>query len=276
MRVSRPLSSRKTNCRGSAPRASRRATRHARQRRQAGPARRRAASFLRGRPSRRSVRLSVLGSKRRPPARSASLSAYCARVASFCSATRSHRTAGSVPPSMAWPPPPRRGARWPVRASLSQAFTVPTDTANRSANRRWLPSRRCRLQEGQPGTLAYRAHRRPYNNRLCEKRRQKALALIGGRHSDFGPTLAAEKLAECCRWTNLQPAPPVLARTHSSIVQGPHASFPSLALSGVPQPSQEEVVGQFEAAADIAIECGLHDPTVSPSRPPGHSCPFFL
>jgi hypothetical protein len=51
-----------------------------------------------------------------------------------------------------------------------------------------------RLQEGQPGTLAHRAHRRPYNNRLCEKRRQKALALIGGRHSDFGPTLAAEKV----------------------------------------------------------------------------------
>ena len=102
-----------------------------------------------------------------------------------------------------------------------------------------------RLREGGPGTLAHRARGRPSNNRLSGEQRQKALALIGERYSDFGPTLAAEKLAECCRWTNLQPAPPARAGTHSGIVQGRHTAFPFLAINGVPKASPKRVVGQL-------------------------------
>jgi hypothetical protein len=52
-----------------------------------------------------------------------------------------------------------------------------------------------RLQEGGPGALAHRARGCPSNNRLADDVRQRALALIGERYADFGPTLAAEMLA---------------------------------------------------------------------------------
>ena len=52
-----------------------------------------------------------------------------------------------------------------------------------------------RLREGGPGALVHRARGRPSNNRLAGDLRQRAMALIGERYSDFGPTLAAEMLA---------------------------------------------------------------------------------
>jgi molybdenum-dependent DNA-binding transcriptional regulator ModE len=52
-----------------------------------------------------------------------------------------------------------------------------------------------RLREGGPGALVHRARGRPSNNRLAGDLRQRAMALISERYSDFGPTLAAEMLA---------------------------------------------------------------------------------
>lgn len=52
--------------------------------------------------------------------------------------------------------------------------------------------------EGPPG-LAHRNRGRPSHNRLPERTRQRALKLVQERYSDFGPTLACEKLAEIHR-----------------------------------------------------------------------------
>src|SRR3954449_10029288 len=49
--------------------------------------------------------------------------------------------------------------------------------------------------EGAPG-LASRRRGRPSNRRLPEAVREAALAAVRERYADFGPTLAAEKLAE--------------------------------------------------------------------------------
>src|SRR5215218_9564157 len=49
--------------------------------------------------------------------------------------------------------------------------------------------------EGAPG-LASRRRGRPSNRRLPDAVREAALAVVRERYPDFGPTLAAEKLAE--------------------------------------------------------------------------------
>ena len=51
-------------------------------------------------------------------------------------------------------------------------------------------------QEGDQG-LAHRGRGMPSNRRLAAKVKAKALRLYAQRYGDFGPTLAAEKLAEC-------------------------------------------------------------------------------
>lgn len=49
--------------------------------------------------------------------------------------------------------------------------------------------------EGDPG-LVHRGRGKPSNRRMPEKRKAKALQLYEQQYGDFGPTLAAEKLAE--------------------------------------------------------------------------------
>jgi hypothetical protein len=51
-------------------------------------------------------------------------------------------------------------------------------------------------QEGDQG-LAHRGRGKPSNRRLPDTVKAKALTLYALRYGDFGPTLAAEKLAEC-------------------------------------------------------------------------------
>ncbi len=50
----------------------------------------------------------------------------------------------------------------------------------------------------QHGAVAIRhkARGRPSNNRICDGVRDYAVAIVRERYADFGPTLAAEKLAE--------------------------------------------------------------------------------
>jgi hypothetical protein len=50
-------------------------------------------------------------------------------------------------------------------------------------------------QEGDQG-LVHRGRGKPSNRRIAKKRKAKALKLYEQRYGDFGPTLAAEKLAE--------------------------------------------------------------------------------
>jgi helix-turn-helix protein len=50
-------------------------------------------------------------------------------------------------------------------------------------------------QDGDPG-LVHRGRGKPSNRRIPEKRKAMALQLYEQRYGDFGPTLAAEKLAE--------------------------------------------------------------------------------
>lgn len=50
-------------------------------------------------------------------------------------------------------------------------------------------------QEGDRG-LVHRGRGKPSNRRISEKRKVQALQLYARRYGDFGPTLAAEKLAE--------------------------------------------------------------------------------
>lgn len=44
--------------------------------------------------------------------------------------------------------------------------------------------------------IRHKARGRPSNNRICDGVRDYALAIVCERYADFGPTLAAEKLAE--------------------------------------------------------------------------------
>jgi transposase len=53
-----------------------------------------------------------------------------------------------------------------------------------------------RYREQGASGLAHKARGRPSNNRLRDEVRGRALALVRGRYADFGPTLAAETLAE--------------------------------------------------------------------------------
>ena len=52
-----------------------------------------------------------------------------------------------------------------------------------------------RFREGGPAAIADRRRGRPSNNRLPEVLREQAVALVREHYADFGPTLAAEKLA---------------------------------------------------------------------------------
>jgi len=52
------------------------------------------------------------------------------------------------------------------------------------------------LKHGGSASLVSRRRGRPSNNRLPEAYRDLALSLVRERYADFGPTLAAEKLAE--------------------------------------------------------------------------------
>jgi len=53
-----------------------------------------------------------------------------------------------------------------------------------------------RLRDGGAASLVSKRRGRPSNRRLPDAVRQLALTLVRENHSDFGPTLAAEKLAE--------------------------------------------------------------------------------
>ena len=52
------------------------------------------------------------------------------------------------------------------------------------------------LKHGGAASLVSKRRGRPSNNRLPEAYRDLALSLVRERYADFGPTLAAEKLAE--------------------------------------------------------------------------------
>jgi hypothetical protein len=52
------------------------------------------------------------------------------------------------------------------------------------------------LKHGGASSLVSKRRGRPSNNRLPEAYRDLALSLVRERYADFGPTLAAEKLAE--------------------------------------------------------------------------------
>jgi transposase len=49
---------------------------------------------------------------------------------------------------------------------------------------------------GGAGALVHKGRGRPSNHRMAAAVREQALALVRERYADFGPTLAAEKLAE--------------------------------------------------------------------------------
>jgi transposase len=85
------------------------------------------------------------------------------------------------------------------------------DILARLENRRLTPSAACallqvsqrqvyrlmrRFRDGGPAGIADRRRGRPSNNRLPDVLRDHAVALVRERYGDFGPTLAAEKLAE--------------------------------------------------------------------------------
>lgn len=53
-----------------------------------------------------------------------------------------------------------------------------------------------RFRQDGAASLAHRSRGRPSNNRLAEDIRETALSLVRAHYADFGPTLAAEKLAE--------------------------------------------------------------------------------
>jgi hypothetical protein len=57
--------------------------------------------------------------------------------------------------------------------------------------------RLCRkLRIEGPGGLVSKKRGRPSNRKLADDLRRRALDLVASRYSDFGPTLAAEKLLE--------------------------------------------------------------------------------
>ncbi|SDA97658.1 Winged helix-turn helix [Sinorhizobium sp. NFACC03] len=53
-----------------------------------------------------------------------------------------------------------------------------------------------RIGAGGAASLRHQAIGRPSNNRICDGVRDYAMAIVRERYADFGPTLAAEKLAE--------------------------------------------------------------------------------
>src|SRR5262249_30422273 len=53
-----------------------------------------------------------------------------------------------------------------------------------------------RLGTGGAASIRHRAIGRPSNNRISDGVRDYAVTLVSERYADFGPTLAAEKLAE--------------------------------------------------------------------------------
>jgi len=53
-----------------------------------------------------------------------------------------------------------------------------------------------RFQDGGPAGIADRRRGKPSNNRLPDVLRDQAIALVREHYADFGPTLAAEKLAD--------------------------------------------------------------------------------
>src|SRR5450631_2653352 len=54
-----------------------------------------------------------------------------------------------------------------------------------------------RYRDGGASAVANQRRGRPSNNRLPDVVRDHAIALVRERYADFGPTFAAEKLAEC-------------------------------------------------------------------------------
>lgn len=53
-----------------------------------------------------------------------------------------------------------------------------------------------RIKTDGAASIRHKAIGRPSNNRICDGVRDYAVTLVGERYADFGPTLAAEKLAE--------------------------------------------------------------------------------
>lgn len=53
-----------------------------------------------------------------------------------------------------------------------------------------------RISAGGAASIRHQAIGRPSNNRICDGVRDYAMAIVRERYADFGPTLAAEKLAE--------------------------------------------------------------------------------
>ncbi|TCA30673.1 helix-turn-helix domain-containing protein, partial [Rhizobium leguminosarum bv. viciae] len=53
-----------------------------------------------------------------------------------------------------------------------------------------------RINTGGAASIRHKAIGRPSNNRISDGVRDYAVTLVGERYADFGPTLAAEKLAE--------------------------------------------------------------------------------
>ncbi|MET4689871.1 hypothetical protein ABIA13_004379 [Sinorhizobium fredii] len=53
-----------------------------------------------------------------------------------------------------------------------------------------------RISAGGAASIRHKAIGRPSNNRICDGVRDYAMAIVRERYADFGPTLAAEKLAE--------------------------------------------------------------------------------
>src|SRR3954469_16553479 len=59
---------------------------------------------------------------------------------------------------------------------------------------------RRRFRDGGPAAIADRRRGRPSNNRLPDGLRDHAVTLVREHYADFGPTLAAEKLADRPNW----------------------------------------------------------------------------
>ena len=88
-------------------------------------------------------------------------------------------------------------ARVEILAQLAAGrLTVAAAAALLGRSRRQLFRLLQRYRAAGPAGLASRRRGRPSNHRLPDTVRESALALVRERYADFGPTLAAEKLAE--------------------------------------------------------------------------------
>lgn len=86
--------------------------------------------------------------------------------------------------------------RLPVLAAVLAKRMTQLDAAQSLAlSARHVRRLQARLQQDGPQGLVHRARGRPSNHRITEPVRRQVLALIRERYSDFGPTLACEKLA---------------------------------------------------------------------------------